>query len=194
MQGYPYPTPYQQKVCRKMCEKGADLIICQHSHIIGCAEKYLNGTIIYGQGNFLLDESDDENWHSGLILEVDISRDNRAIHYIPTQTQNHKVVIHPDKNEIMNNFAKRSTDILDHQFVSNSFCKISEQKISDYLVKLSGKSKIVQKVFRRIGITKKYKKYYSKDVCNMILDYFYCDSHREAIEYGLNYIIQEKEK
>lgn len=28
MQNYPYPTPYQQRVCRKMCEKGANLVIC----------------------------------------------------------------------------------------------------------------------------------------------------------------------
>lgn len=32
---YRYPSPYLQKVCRKMVQKGANLIVCQHSHCIG---------------------------------------------------------------------------------------------------------------------------------------------------------------
>ena len=35
---YRYPSPNLQKVCRKMTQKGADLVICQHSHCIGCYE------------------------------------------------------------------------------------------------------------------------------------------------------------
>jgi len=33
---YRYPSPYLQKVCRKMVDKGANLVITQHSHCIGC--------------------------------------------------------------------------------------------------------------------------------------------------------------
>ena len=55
---YRYPSPLLQKTCRKIIEKGANLIITQHSHCIGCQEKYLHGTIVYGQGNFLFDLSD----------------------------------------------------------------------------------------------------------------------------------------
>ena len=50
---YRYPSPMLQRVCRKFVEKGAGLVICQHSHCIGCEEKYLDGTIVYGQGNFI---------------------------------------------------------------------------------------------------------------------------------------------
>ena len=49
---YRYPSPGLQKICRKLVQKGADLVVCQHSHCIGCEEKYMNGTIVYGQGNF----------------------------------------------------------------------------------------------------------------------------------------------
>ena len=38
---YPYPSPRLQKTCRKIVEKGADLVVCQHSHCVGCKEKYL---------------------------------------------------------------------------------------------------------------------------------------------------------
>ena len=51
---YRYPSPYLQKVCRKMVEKGADLVVCQHSHCIGSFEKYGGSTIVYGQGILFL--------------------------------------------------------------------------------------------------------------------------------------------
>jgi len=37
---YRYPSPQLQRVCRKFIEKGADLVVCQHSHCIGCEEDY----------------------------------------------------------------------------------------------------------------------------------------------------------
>ena len=59
---YRYPTPYLQKVCRKIIDKGADLVLCQHSHCIGTYEDYKNGKIVYGQGNFLFDRDDPINY------------------------------------------------------------------------------------------------------------------------------------
>ena len=57
---YRYPSPDLQKICRKFIDKGADLVVCQHSHCIGCEEKYNHGTIVYGQWNFLFDRSNIE--------------------------------------------------------------------------------------------------------------------------------------
>lgn len=65
---YRYPSPYLQKVCRKCVDKGADLVVCQHSHCIGCEEKWNGGTIVYGQGNFLFDDSDNEYWKTSLLV------------------------------------------------------------------------------------------------------------------------------
>lgn len=193
MQGYPYPTPYQQRVCRKMCEKGADLVVCQHSHIIGCEEKYADGTIVYGQGNFLLDDVSDVNWQSGIIIEATVETDKASIYYIPTKTDKHKVILHPDSEYIHKQFQERTEKIQKGNTVEKLFSDFSEKRLSAYLVKLSGKSVLTQKIFGRMGITKQYKKMYTKGKCNRILDYFYCDSHREAIEHGLIRHIQNKE-
>jgi len=62
---YRYPSPNLKKVCRKMVDKGANLIVCQHSHCIGCFEEYDNATIIYGQGNIIFNKQDNEFWNSG---------------------------------------------------------------------------------------------------------------------------------
>ena len=194
MQGYPYPTPYQQKVCRKMCEKGANLVVCQHSHIIGCEETAGNSRIIYGQGNFLLDDTTEESWQSGLIIEVQTDQDDTSVTYIPVKTQGHKAIIHPDANPVMEAFHSRSMDIKEAGRVEKLFAEFSNRKLSDYLLKLSGKSSFVRRAFGRLGITAHYKMLYSKEACYRILDYLYCDSHREAIEYGLNRFLQEKEE
>ncbi|MFR5171890.1 MAG: CapA family protein [Clostridium paraputrificum] len=90
---YRYPSPYLQRVCRKMIEKGANLVICQHTHCIGCEEKYKSGTIVYGQGNFLFDMSENEYWQTSIVIRI---KDNFEIEYIPLKKNGLKVQI-PDK-------------------------------------------------------------------------------------------------
>lgn len=67
---YRYPSPYLQKVSRKFVEKGADLVVCQHMYCIGCEEKFLHGTIVYGQGNSLFDHSESEYWETSLLINI----------------------------------------------------------------------------------------------------------------------------
>ena len=80
---YRYPAPYLQKRCRKMIEKGADIIICQHSHCIGSLEKYQLGQIIYGQGNFIFDYDDNEFWNTSILVELKIDRKLIKVNCIP---------------------------------------------------------------------------------------------------------------
>ena len=47
-----YPSPRLIKACREMVNNGADVILCQHTHCIGCYENYKDAHILYGQGNF----------------------------------------------------------------------------------------------------------------------------------------------
>ena len=79
---YRYPSPYLQKICKKMVKKGADLVICQHSQCIGCYEDYEGSTIIYGQGNFLFDKYDREFLKTSLLIQVSIN-DGLHVEYIP---------------------------------------------------------------------------------------------------------------
>lgn len=47
-----YPIPVQRKLAQKMIEKGAEVIIGHHPHIIQAKENYLNKSIYYSLGNF----------------------------------------------------------------------------------------------------------------------------------------------
>ena len=77
---YPYPTPEMQKRLRRYVRAGADLVVCQHSHCIGCTETYQDGVLVYGQGNFLFGErpeveaniQDQDTWESGMAVCADI--------------------------------------------------------------------------------------------------------------------------
>lgn len=81
---YPYPTPEMQKRLRRYVRAGADLVVCQHSHCIGCTETYQNGVLVYGQGNFLFGErpeveaniQDLNAWESGMAVCADIEEHN----------------------------------------------------------------------------------------------------------------------
>jgi poly-gamma-glutamate capsule biosynthesis protein CapA/YwtB (metallophosphatase superfamily) len=87
---YRYPSPYLQKVCRKMAEKGADLVICQHSHCIGTYEEYQNSVIIYGQGNFIFDKQNNEFWNTSLLIKAEFG-DKMSIDFVPICRQGKRV-------------------------------------------------------------------------------------------------------
>lgn len=106
-----YPTVYVQKVCRKMVDMGADLVICQHTHCVCCQEKYKNSTIVYGQGNFIFgDLKAKEEWKTSILVQVELNENGSKIEYIPIE--NNGVGVNLSKDEsILNNYYERSEEI-----------------------------------------------------------------------------------
>lgn len=187
LQGFPYPTPQQQKVCRKMCEKGADIVVCQHSHIVGCEENYAGGKIIYGQGNFLLDEIDVDSWRTGLMIDITLSNKHSSIKYVPVQTEVHKVYLHHNAESVLDGYKRRSEELHVNSILSEHYNQYCKERLSDYLIKLSGTNLLIQKALRRTGMMNLYIKLrFSESYINRVANYLYCDTHREAIETGLS--------
>lgn len=72
---YRFPRPSLQQTCRFLIELGADLVVCQHSHIVGCYEVYDGRYIVYGQGNFICaGENKPSFWNEGLLIRLDIEK------------------------------------------------------------------------------------------------------------------------
>lgn len=72
----PFPSPRLRKACRSMVNCGADLVLCQHSHCIGCTEEFNGSTIVYGQGNFHFHYpgyARSSTWNEGLAVRVDLA-------------------------------------------------------------------------------------------------------------------------
>ncbi len=201
---YRYPSPYLQKVCRRLVDKGADLVVCQHSHCVGCEEKYKGGTIVYGQGNFLFDDCDNEFWATGLLVEVEIPDGIGAadtgesswnslrlkdakVSYIPIVKDGNKVKLADEKRsqEILDGFQKRSDEIKEPGFISKSYSTFAGQMEKEYLSRFSGAFsrnlfvRVLNK-FTSYGFMKKMYPVNSKVAIENAID---CEAHRElAIE------------
>lgn len=183
---YRYPSPYLQKVCRKITQKGADFVICQHSHCIGCFEKYENSTIIYGQGNFLFDDSESEFWQTSLLIKIEI-KDTINIEYIPIVKKENVIRLAEKKvaNEILENFNMRSDEILQEGFIEKEYQKFADKNIENYLRNFSGIGKWFYRMNRYLlnGTLMKHK--YSKEQLLAIQNFIECEAHRELVLTGL---------
>lgn len=129
---YRYPSPELQKICRKLTEKGADLVLCQHTHCIGCAETHAGGTIVYGQGNFLFDGSEHVCWQTGLLVRIG---DDFAVSYIPLVKQGETVRLAEGEaaEKILADFSVRSAEILQDGFVAQHYAAFAGEMLEDYL-------------------------------------------------------------
>lgn len=184
---YRYPSPILQKTCRKIVEKGADIIICQHSHCIGCKENWKNGTIIYGQGNFLFDHSDSDYWQTSLLIELDISAKGVSIKYIPLEKHHYAVRQATEKKEtILNAFLLRSEQIQQPGFVDSQYGVFAQDMLIHYETAFLGKKgrslifRIINKLF---GGTHAKRFYQNRDLLVM-QNYVECEAHRELIIAG----------
>ncbi len=185
---YRYPSPILQKTCRRIIEKGADLVVCQHSHCIGCCEHYQNGTIIYGQGNFLFDYCDDECWQTGLLICIN---NDYTISYIPIVKNNEKVrLAKPEEGQIiLGEFQKRSEEICKKGFVYSQYREYAERNKEFYLNSLLGKKSIMYRIFNKVsrGRWGKYKieKAFTEDVRIRLINNVNCEAHRELFLSGI---------
>ena len=114
---YPYPTPRMQKECRKMIEKGADLVVCQHTHCVDCEEKYKGGTICYGQGDFIFDHGNSEALRKSLLVSVDFDENEFKVNYHAIERQEDGFITLAKDSSIIDGFNKRSEEIKQEGFV-----------------------------------------------------------------------------
>ena len=112
-----YPSPRLRKACRAMARAGADLILCQHSHMIGCREEYEGSEIVYGQGNFhFLKYMDTPAWQTGLVAELTLENEIRIdYHSVATADSGIRLAEGTEKEEILDGFRQRSLILQDEE-------------------------------------------------------------------------------
>lgn len=194
---YRYPSPQLQKKCRKMILKGADLVVCQHSHCVGCEEKYNNGTIVYGQGNFLFDRNDNEYWKTGLLILID--SDYNIIYQPVIKEQEHvRLMNKNDSVQLLNDFYERSKKILDEKFVEQEYNDFSLHAIDEYLMFLGGRYKFFARVLNKLSKGKSMKwiikSHYRTNNYLAALNFIECEAHRELLIRGLKERIKNVDK
>ena len=185
---YRYPSPNLQKTCRKLVEKGADLVICQHSHCIGCEEKFLHGTIVYGQGNFLFDHSKSEYWKTGLLVQINT---DFSISYLPLVKNENTVgsANVKEAEEIMAAFHSRSAEITQDGMVADKYSGFAAQMQKEYLRRFSGGKSVVFRALNKLSggrfSTWYMKNKYTEEQKLALRNVIECEAHRELALYGL---------
>lgn len=170
---YRYPFPYLKKRCRKMVDKGADFVICQHTHCVGCKEEYNGGEIVYGQGNFLFcSDHDDEYWKNGVLAEITIENDKVSYDFIPFEQDGKGSIRYSEDKSILEGFNKRSEEIKDEKFVEKRYAQYADEW-SEYYIK-----RMVEML----------------DNKTLAVNYIECEPHRSTLLYALKKTFIENDK
>lgn len=133
-----YPSPRLRDVCRAMVRAGADLILCQHSHCLGCYEEYEGGHILYGQGNshFVSPKNKHATWHDSMGVFYDTV--NNTVEFVPiTGTENGITLTKGEKKEaVVKAFEERNASLKDGTWREHwhEFCESKRHFYMDLVV------------------------------------------------------------
>lgn len=175
---YRYPSPELQKRCRKMLSKGADLVICQHTHCICCYEEYAGGTVVYGTGNFLFDLSNNvpDCWNNSIIVRAEFD-DKMTLSYIPIIKTGKSIRIATDEEaeEIMKGYNDRSEEIKQKGFVKEKYLEFAKKQFPYYTCLLAGGESSGKEYTEKFGLDYKPTEYAALFNC------LNCEVHSESI-------------
>ncbi len=184
---YRYPSPYLQRVCRKIADKGADLIVCQHSHCVGCMEKYNGSVIVYGQGNFLFDHSESEFWQTSLLVRAEFN-EKVKVSFVPLRKCGNTVRMADgaEAKNILSGFAERSREILQPGRVAQRYREFCMANKDRYLYAMAGGEV-------NLGVSlADFKPNYDKDSLLMMVNYLTCEPHHELLTTVVTELAAEK--
>lgn len=180
---YRYPTPMLQKKCQRFVDFGADLVICQHSHCIGCEEKYKNGTIVYGQGNFIFDRNINEFRKNGLFVIFEYNNGSGEVSYIPFARKNEtiRLATEVEKDEILKEFYERSNQIKEKDFIQKKYTELVKKSYEKYVKKFLGRHLFI-KILNKLTKGKIYSNYYTLEDASEIYNILTVEQHYGIIK------------
>ena len=190
---YRYPSPMLQRYCRKFVDKGADLVICQHSHCIGSREDYGKGTIIYGQGNFIFNSESyihhKEFVKDSLLISVEATKDTFIVSEVPIRgtERGTRLATESEGLETLTEYKKRSENIRDAHFVAQAYKDFADTHVKRYLREFLGRSFIIRAINGLFG-RKLMQLILGKTSYLAIQNYLECEAHHELFLRGIKNI------
>ena len=190
---YRYPSPMLQRYCRKFVDKGADLVVCQHSHCIGSREDYGNGTIIYGQGNFIFNSEfyiqHKEFVKDSLLISVEATKDTFVVSEVPIRgtERGTRLATESEAIETLTEYKKRSENIRDAHFVAQAYKDFADTHVKRYLREFLGRSFIIRAINGLFG-RKLIQLILGKTSYLAIQNYLECEAHHELFLRGIKNI------
>lgn len=181
-----YPRPSLVELCRFFVEEGADLVLCQHSHCIGCVERYRQGHIVYGQGNFIFDSPDDpDSWREGGLVCIEAEPGSPArIEFVPVGQSIGRPGAYALEGErrqaVLDGIAERSRVLDDPRALERRWDEFCAERKALYLRRLGARSRLARGIDRLTGnIRGGYARSWKARAEHLNL--IRCESHREAL-------------
>lgn len=186
---YPYPTPEMRKRLNAYVRAGARLVVCQHSHCIGCVEQVSDGTVVYGQGNFLFGEREEvknniantDMWVKGMLVEVQLP--TQRIEYYFYSKEDGKLVSDVSQKEY-EEMKARSECISIPGYLEErweEYCSAHMDYMQIFRAEFGDKRYGLKSILKLIkGIVLRRKIYSDKEYLR-IYDYLMCESHLELM-------------
>ena len=135
-----YPSPELRKRFHRMAASGADMILAQHTHCIGCEEYYNGSYLLYGQGDFLLKNFAPGLTDSGLIIELDIADGRVEVKKHLVKSEDNLFVRYDEKQDL-SSFEKRSRQLQDEDYIMQQLQKFCDGELRLYLKAFKSPSK-----------------------------------------------------
>lgn len=180
---FEYPSPLLQRKCRAMIRAGADLVLCQHSHCIGTEERYLEGTILYGQGNAIFGRRKTQRWNTGLLVTVDLTEADKTVSYRAFEAGVNGICFVSEENnqEILQRMAKQSECLSDAAALKNQWDRFCHTQAPEYLPTLFCWGKVRGKLNRMLK-GKPIKHLISRKRKMVAMNLVRCDAHRDVVQ------------
>ena len=190
---YRYPSPMLQRYCRKFVDKGADLVVCQHSHCIGSREDYGKGTIIYGQGNFIFNSEfyiqHKEFVKDSLLINIEATKDSFIVSEVPIRSteMGTRLATESEADETLTAYKQRSEHTRDAHFVVQAYKDFADTHVKRYLREFIGRSFTIRAINALFG-RKLMQLLLGKTSYLAIQNYLECEAHHELFLRGIKNI------
>ncbi len=184
-----YPSPETRKRFRRMADCGADMILTQHTHCVGCEEWYNGSYLLYGQGDFLLKNFAPGLTDSGLIIELDVADGRVEIKKHLVKSVDNLFVRYDDKQDFAA-FEERSRLLQDEEYIRQLLQKFCDGELRLYLKAFKSPSKMMIRLAKYFP--KQYKKWlyrYNERDLMFALHTLRSEQNRETAIIGIEHLL-----
>ncbi|MGV8073270.1 MAG: CapA family protein [Syntrophobacteraceae bacterium] len=182
---YRFPSPRLMDTCRFLVEQGANAVICQHSHCVGCCEVYRGAHIVYGQGNLVFDSSTPtDDWNEGVLIRLLIAGDYTSqIELVPFEQSLHghgACRMRQSKAQaLLKAIAMRSENLHEPAFVNEQWNQFCRERRNLYMSRMLGHGRVLRRLNRHGYLVRLL---YSAKSLLAARNFIQCEAHREVLE------------
>ena len=190
---FQYPSPELRKRFYRMADNGADVVIAQHTHCIGCEENYKGSYLLYGQGDFLLNDFAPGLTDTGLIIELVLSDGHLNVNKHLVRSKDKKFVRYDDQQDL-SSFVERSKMVGDEEYVWRQLQAFCDNELRLYLTAFKSPSRL--RLLQKRYFPQAYKKWlfdYRKKDLMFTLHTLRSEQNRETAIVGLEHLLSKKQ-